>query len=87
MVEIQRDSHYFEHFDIFVGTYEDWYSDLSGGGVFEDWKCFGFDFGFDFVVVEQFDSGYFKDGVAFGGGCFEDEVKFGRMQKHIGDFG
>ena len=64
-----------------------WYSNLSGGWVFEDWKYFGFDFGFDFAVVECFDDGYFEDGVAFGGGCFEEEVEFGSMRKHIGDFG
>ncbi len=47
----------------------------------------GFDFGLDFVLVEPFDGGYFDDGVVFGGGCFEEEVEFSRMQKHIGYFG
>ena len=39
------------------------------------------------MVVDWFDGGYFKDGVEFEGGCFEEEVEFGRMRKHIGDFG
>ena len=41
----------------------------------------------DSVYFEQFDGGYFENGVAFGGGGFEEEVEFGRMRKHIGDFG
>ena len=39
------------------------------------------------MVVKRSDSGYFEDRVAYGGGCFEEEVEFGRMRKHIGDFG
>ena len=35
-------------------------NDLSGGGMFVDENYF--DFGFDFLVVEQFYSGYFADG-------------------------
>ena len=35
-VELQRDSDHFEMFDNSMGTYEDWYFDLSGGGVFGD---------------------------------------------------
>ena len=35
-MEIYRDSGHFERFDNFVGMYEDWYSDLIGGGVFGD---------------------------------------------------
>ena len=70
-----------------MGTSEDWYYDLSGGGVIEDWKYFCFDFGFDFVVAERSYGGYFEDVMIFGGGCFEEEVDFGMMQKHIGDFG
>ena len=65
----------------------DWYSDLSGGRVFGDWKYFCFEFGFDFAVVEKFDGGYLEGVVAFGDGCYVEEVEFGRMQKHIGDFG
>ena len=65
----------------------DWYSHLSGGGAFEDGKYFGWDFGFGFVEVERFDGGYFENGVAFGSGCVEEEFEFGRMRKHIGDFG
>ena len=42
--------------------------------------------GFDFVVVERFEGGYFEDGMTFGGCCFEKKVEFGRMHKHIGDF-
>ena len=38
-------------------------------------------------MVEKFDGVYFEDGVAYGSGCFEEEVEFGRIQKHIGDFG
>ena len=44
-------------------------------------------FGFDFMEVEWFDGGYFEDGVAIGGGCFEEEVEFCRMQKNIRVFG
>ena len=38
-------------------------------------------------MVERFDGGYFEDWVAFGGGCFEEEMEFGRMRTQIGDFG
>ena len=51
-----------------MGTFEDLYSDLSCDGVFGDWKYCGF----DFAVAEQFDGGYFRDGVAFGDCCFEE---------------
>ena len=44
-------------------------------------------FGFDFVVVERFDGRYFEEWVAFGGGCSMEEVEFGKMRKHIRDFG
>ena len=37
--------------------------------------------------VKRSDSEYFEDGVAFRDGCFEGEMEFGRMLKHIGDFG
>ena len=37
--------------------------------------------------VERSDGEYFEDGVAFGDGCFEEEMEFGMMLKHIGDFG
>ena len=40
----------------------------------------------DFDMVERFDCGYFMDGVGNGSGCFEEEVEFCLMQKHIGDF-
>ena len=65
-----------------MGKFEDWNSDLSGGGVFGDWKYFSF----DFAVVDQPDDGYFEDEMEFEGGCFEEKMEFGRMQKHIGDF-
>ena len=71
-MEIQRDSGHFEPFDNCVGKYEDWYSDLSCSGVFGDKKYFGF----DFAVVERLNDGYFEDGVAFGGGCFEEGCSF-----------
>ena len=70
----------------FVDKSEDWYSDLSGGGVFGDWIYFDLDFGFGFAVVERFDIGYFEGGMVFECGCFEEEVEFGRMRKHNGDF-
>ena len=40
-----------------------------------------------FMVVELFDGGYFESGVTFKGCCFEEEIEFGRMLKHIDDFG
>ena len=82
-MDLQSDSEHFERFDNFVGKFDDWYSDLSGGGVFGDLKHFGF----YFVAVEWFDGEYFEDRVAFGDGCFEEQVEFGRMRKHIWDFG
>ena len=57
-MELWRDSGHFEQFDNSVGKSEDWYSNLSGGGVFGDRKYFGF----DFVMVERFDGGCFEDG-------------------------
>ena len=39
------------------------------------------------MAVEQFNGEYFEDKVAFGDGFFEEEMEFGRMLKHIGDFG
>ena len=57
-MELQRNSGHFEQFDNSVGKSEDWYSNLSGGGVFGDRKYFGF----DFVMVERFDGGCFEDG-------------------------
>ena len=39
------------------------------------------------MAVKLFDGVYFEDGVAFRDSCFEKEMEFGRMQKHIGDFG
>ena len=88
-VELQRDYEHFERFDNFLGTSEDFFINLSGGGVFGDWKHLGFDlcFGFGFVGVERSNGEYFGDGVTFEDGCFEEEMEFGRMQKHIGDFG
>ena len=82
-MELRRDSGHFERFSNYVDKSEDWYSDSSGDGVFGDGKYFGF----DFAVVERFDGGYFEDGVVFGGGCFEEEAEFGKMWKHIGNFG
>ena len=48
---------------------------------------FNLDFCFDFEVEQQFDCGYFEDGMAFQDGCFEEKVEFCKMRKHIGDFG
>ena len=39
------------------------------------------------MAVERFDVEYFEDGAVFEDGCFEDEMEFGRMWKHILDFG
>ena len=39
------------------------------------------------MAVEQFDGEYSEDGVAVEDGCFEEVMEFGRMKKHIGDFG
>ena len=39
------------------------------------------------MAVEQFDGEYFEDRAVFEDGCLEEEMQFGRMQKHIGDFG
>ena len=39
------------------------------------------------MAVEHFDSEYFEDGVAFEDCCFEEDMEFGRMQKHIGVLG
>ena len=38
-------------------------------------------------MVEQFDGEYFEDRVAFGGGCFGEEVEFGRMRSILGILG
>ena len=39
------------------------------------------------MVVERFDGEYFEDGAVFEDGCFEEEMEFCRMLKHIVDFG
>ena len=39
------------------------------------------------MAVGRFDGAYFQDGVAFEDECFEEVMEFGRIQKHIGDFG
>ena len=39
------------------------------------------------MVVERFDGEYFEDGAILWDGCFEEEMEFGMMMKHIGDFG
>ena len=39
------------------------------------------------MAADRFDGEYFEDGVAFGDGSFEEEMEFGNMRKHIGDFG
>ena len=39
------------------------------------------------MAADRFDGEYFEDGVAFGDGCFEEEMEFGRMLKHIVGFG
>ena len=63
------------------------YYDLSGSGVFGNSKYSGFDFGFNILAVERPDGEYFEDGVELEDSCFEEVIEFGRMQKHIGDFG
>ena len=69
-LKLQTEFECFGRFGNSAGRLEDWCSDLSGGGVFGDGKYFGFDFGFNFAVEEQFDGRCFEDGVEFGDGCF-----------------